>query len=136
MYRYTDEMDRPDHMRSIVKAEDRPGLNLPYLTDAPELFFYDVTAEDDGTLTVVSHGDPARTTKGYAQVTTTPAETNGYFGYLRLSPGQSVTLSAPAGTRTQIQGETDLGTVTFNNSVVVIFHAALDADAVKARYES
>lgn len=142
MYRYTDEMGLPDYQRSIVKAEDRPdatpalkpGLNMPTLLDDPDLFFYDVTANEDGTLTVVGHGDPRRTTSDYAHYVFCPEMTEpGRVGYLSLAAGDHVRISAPKADA--IQADCDLGVATFPASVVVAYHRDLDAPAVKAYYE-
>lgn len=119
---------------TTVPATIEPGLNMPTLLDDPDLFFYDVSANEDGTLTSVGHGDPRRTTSKYAHLAFFPEMTApGRIGYLSLSPkdGEVHIVATDA---EKIVVTTGLGVITFSASVVVVFHRSLD-DEIKGYYE-
>lgn len=104
-----------------------PGLNLPCLHDDPELFFYDIEANADGTLSATHHGNPERGSKGeFAHMVVVPSWTKpGRFGYLSLSVADGpVHVTAPK--PDEIVVETKLGRIVFPAMVVVIYHRRFD----------
>lgn len=110
-----------------------PGVNLPCLSPAPDLFFYDFTAQADGTVTEVSYGQPERTTAGFQHLAVFPTWSMGEIFYVPLPTGQTANIVATSDSDLKVTfGNGDV--IETSQQIVVVVHADVPQDALDAFY--
>jgi len=115
-----------------------PGVNLPslMLMDEPgSLFVEHITANADGSLTHDLDGINkwvGRSENGHFALVPSWTKVGAEVGFVTIPAGTTVRCYASADNAIDV--ETAFGVITFTDCPVVVAHAAIDRDALKAWY--